>query len=114
MLALLRGLELHPLCVAGHSLGEVTALAAAGVLSPLDAIRVARIRGQRMADASRTTEGAMLAVASNPDRMAQRLGAWGLPLTLANHNAPEQVVLSGSRSAIDEAARRLAHEQITT
>ena len=41
-------------------------------------------------------------------------GGWNLPLGLANHNAPEQVVLSGTRMAIQEAAERLSAERITT
>jgi polyketide-type polyunsaturated fatty acid synthase PfaA len=114
MLALLRLIELQPTCVAGHSLGEVTALGASGALAPLDAIRVARIRGLRMAEASRTTEGAMLAVASDPATVARHLGDWKLPLSLANHNAPDQIVLSGGRAAIADAAARFEREGIGT
>jgi polyketide-type polyunsaturated fatty acid synthase PfaA len=114
MLALLRQLELRPMCVGGHSLGEVTALAAAGALSPLDGIRVAQTRGALMAEASRASEGAMLAVASDASAVARLLEGWNLPLSIANHNAPDQIVLSGRTDAIREAATRLTQERITT
>jgi malonyl CoA-acyl carrier protein transacylase len=112
MLRLLFLLDVRPMCVAGHSLGEVTALAAAGALSPLGAILVSRARGELMAEASRTTEGAMLAVSSDSESLARLLSLWRLPVCIANHNAPQQVVLSGSREAIREAEQRLSQERI--
>lgn len=114
MLRLLKLLELRPLCVAGHSLGEVTALAASGAISPMDAIRIARIRGLRMAEASHATEGAMLAVSCDRATLDKLLADWNLPLTLANDNSPRQVVLSGTREAIQVAAARLSAENLAS
>ncbi len=112
MLRLCKAAGLEPIAVAGHSLGEVTALAAAGALDPLDAVRVARTRGALMADASRACQGAMTAAAAELPRMESLLGEWRLPVAVANHNAPAQVVLSGETAAIAEVERRLAAEGI--
>ena len=114
MLRLLKLVDLRPLCVAGHSLGEVTALAASGAISSIDAIRIGRFRGQRMAEASRSTEGAMLAVSCDRATLENLLLKWDLPLALANDNAPRQVVLSGTRKAIEAAAARLSAENIAS
>ncbi|HVW07445.1 MAG TPA: beta-ketoacyl synthase N-terminal-like domain-containing protein [Bryobacteraceae bacterium] len=114
MLRLLKLVDLRPLCVAGHSLGEVTALAASGAISAIDAIRIARLRGQRMAEASHSTEGAMLAVSCDRAALENLLLKWNLPLTLANDNSPRQVVLSGTREAIEAAAARLSAEHIAS
>ncbi len=121
-LALLRRLGLEPDCVAGHSFGEVTALAAAGVLDAASALRVARRRGELMTEAAaRATNGAgaaaggepgaMLAVAASPEDLRPLLEAPEfIELSIANHNAPRQVVLSGPESAIDSIAGRLKED----
>lgn len=113
MLRLCQRVGLTPVAVAGHSLGEVTALAAGGALDPLDAVRVARTRGALMAEASRAHEGAMLAVTADRARVEALLERFQLPLTLANHNAPQQVVLSGAVTAIEAAEPRLAAEGLS-
>src|SRR6185437_10199054 len=77
-------------------------------------IRIARLRGERMAEASRSTRGAMLAVSCDRAAVEKLLTEWDLPLTLANDNAPRQVVLSGSREAIEAAAARLSAENIAS
>jgi [acyl-carrier-protein] S-malonyltransferase len=88
---------------AGHSLGEVGALAAAGAIDDADGLRIVVARGWAMADAARAAEpGGMLAVGSDRER-AERLAAEH-GLTLANENSPHQVVLSGPLVGI-EAAR---------
>jgi malonyl CoA-acyl carrier protein transacylase len=93
---------------AGHSLGEVGALAAAGAIDDEDGVRIVVARGRAMADAARRGEpGAMLAVASDRAGAERLASAYGL--VVANENSPEQCVLSGSMSAIDraqEAARQ--------
>ncbi len=106
MLALLDAMGLAPARVAGHSFGEVTALYAAGVIGADDMLRVARRRGELMAEAAQTP-GAMLAVRAPID--AVRAAVEGHPaVVVANHNGPRQVVLSGPVEAIDAAQAALS------
>jgi [acyl-carrier-protein] S-malonyltransferase len=87
---------------AGHSLGEIGALAAAGAIDDPDGLRVVVARGRVMDEAARAGEpGGMLAIGSDRDR-AQALAAQH-GLTLANENSPEQFVLSGPLAAIEAA-----------
>jgi len=88
--------------MAGHSLGEFAALAAAGVLSPEDGLRLVAERGRLMQDAGVRSRGGMLAVRGGAEQAAPLAERHGL--TLANDNSPDQVVLSGAREAIDAAA----------
>ena len=92
---------------AGHSLGEISALAAAGALTEVEAVRLAVVRGEAMARAGETSgDGSMLAVLKGTLDQARALAdAHGL--SIANDNAPGQVVVSGPSAAID-AARRAA------
>ncbi len=94
--------------MAGHSLGEFTALAAAGAISWEMALLLVKERGRIMAEASRTQPGGMLAIVGlDEDRVeairseAARLGR----LYLANRNADVQFVLSGEVPAVTEAQR---------
>ena len=87
---------------AGHSLGEIGALAAAGAIDDADGLRIVVARGRVMADAARRGErGGMLAVGSNHDGAAALAAEHRL--TLANENSPQQVVLSGPLPAIEAA-----------
>jgi [acyl-carrier-protein] S-malonyltransferase len=93
-------------CVAGHSLGEYSALAAAGSLDIGDAARLLRVRGRAMQAAVPVGEGAMAAILGlELDRVeeiaaeASRIGV----CDVANDNAPGQVVVSGARAAIEQA-----------
>jgi [acyl-carrier-protein] S-malonyltransferase len=87
---------------AGHSLGEVGALAAAGAIDDADGLRIVVARGRIMEEAARAGEpGGMLAVGSEHDR-AEALAAKH-DLTLANENSPQQFVLSGPLPAIEAA-----------
>ena len=93
-------------CVAGHSLGEYSALAAAGTLSVTDAARLLRVRGEAMQTAVPVGEGAMAALigleidaAREVAEEASSLGA----CDCANDNAPGQVVVSGARAAVERA-----------
>ena len=93
---------------AGHSLGEYTALVAAGVIPLAEAVRLVHARGQRMQDAVPAGEGAMAAVIRkdlDPDALRGALD--GLAVDVANHNAPDQIVISGSAPHIDAAMARL-------
>jgi malonyl CoA-acyl carrier protein transacylase len=91
--------------MAGHSLGELGALVAAGCLSERDGLRLVVLRGRLMQEAGeRAGDGGMLALlgagaAEHADALA---GAHGL--AVANDNSPQQIVLSGSRAALPAAA----------
>jgi [acyl-carrier-protein] S-malonyltransferase len=92
--------------VAGHSLGEYSALAAAGALSLADAARLLKIRGRAMQAAVPVGEGAMAALLGADLAQAQALAEAASEdevCEAANDNAPGQVVISGAKSAIDRA-----------
>ncbi len=102
------GLRLGAQCafVAGHSLGEYSALAAAGGLAVGDAARLLRRRGRAMQRAVPVGEGAMAALLGldlDAARAVAAAAAEGEVCEPANDNAPGQVVLSGSRAAIERA-----------
>lgn len=102
-----------PCCVAGHSLGEYTALVAAGSLGFADAVRLTRFRAEAMQQAVPAGVGGMAAILGLSDdgvRQACREAAAGEVLEPANFNSPGQVVIAGHRSAIErgvEAAKAL-------
>ncbi len=102
---MLERLGLAPASVAGHSLGELTAVAAAGGIREADVLLIARRRGELCAKAG-GVPGAMLAVTTDVASAERLLRDWGGGATIANHNAPNQVVLSGAASAIDAAEQR--------
>jgi [acyl-carrier-protein] S-malonyltransferase len=94
----------EPVAFAGHSLGELSALAAAGVMDAGDALELVILRGALMAEAAdRARDGGMLAVLKGTIEQA-RLLADRYGVTVANDNAPGQVVLSGRGSRLKEAA----------
>jgi [acyl-carrier-protein] S-malonyltransferase len=87
---------------AGHSLGEIGALAAAGAIDDADGLRIVVARGRVMEDVARAGEpGGMLAVGSDRDGAQELADEHGL--TLANENSPQQFVLSGPLARIEEA-----------
>jgi [acyl-carrier-protein] S-malonyltransferase len=94
-----------PLAAAGHSLGEYAALTAAGAIDFDDAVRLVDARARAMADAAEREDGGMVAMLggerSDIDELADELG-----LSLANDNAPGQIVLSGRSDAIEQAVQR--------
>jgi [acyl-carrier-protein] S-malonyltransferase len=94
--------------VAGHSLGEYSALCAAGALSIADGARLLRIRGQAMQAAVPVGQGAMAALLGVGKEVAEKLAAAaaeGEVCQLANDNEPTQAVISGAKGAIDRAAK---------
>jgi len=94
--------------VAGHSLGEYSALAAAGALSMADAARLLKTRGRAMQMAVPVGQGAMAALLGVGKDVAEKLAAeaaQGEVCQLANDNEPTQAVISGTKSAIDRAAQ---------
>jgi [acyl-carrier-protein] S-malonyltransferase len=93
-------------CVAGHSLGEYTALCAIGAFSLADTARLLKLRGQAMQAAVPVGVGAMCALLGADIDKAQKLAdaaAEGQVCQVANDNDPGQVVLSGHREAIERA-----------
>lgn len=90
--------------VAGHSLGEYSALAAAGAFSLSDAAKLLKLRGQAMQAAVPVGQGAMsalLGVGIDVARQVAEAAAQGEVCQIANDNEPTQVVLSGHKTAID-------------
>src|SRR5215216_64793 len=91
--------------MAGHSLGEITALVAAGAIGADDGLRLVAARGRLMQEAAEQTgDGGMTAVRArdeNRDAIAEVAAEAGV--SIANDNAPDQLVLSGAVSALDTA-----------
>jgi [acyl-carrier-protein] S-malonyltransferase len=99
---------IEPAFMAGHSLGEWSAYSAAGVLSVAAAARLLRLRGEAMQDAVPPGEGAMLALIGAEIEAAEKLAAaaaQGEVSQVANDNAPGQVVISGTKAAMDRAIK---------
>lgn len=94
----------EPAVVAGHSLGEYTALVAAGALAFRDALPLVRFRAQAMQEAVPMGEGAMAAILGLEDaavRSACREAAQGQVVEAVNFNAPNQVVIAGHKQAVE-------------
>lgn len=115
--AALAGYELlkdrfQPTLMAGHSLGEITALVAAGAINSEDGLRLVAARGRLMQEAAEQTgDGGMLAVRVRERAPVEEVAA-DTGLSLANDNAPDQLVLSGANSALDAAERVLEERKI--
>ena len=99
----------RPSFVAGHSLGEYTALVAASTLSFADALRLARERGRLMQEAGNQTSGGMLAVIGLDEATVQSV-CQATGMEIANINCPGQIAISGP-SHVLEAATQLAKEK---
>lgn len=94
--------------VAGHSLGEYSALVASGALPWQEALKLVRERGLAMAAASSAGQGMSAVLAMDGARVEDVLrGVEAGVVVVANHNAPGQVVISGELAAIEKAAERL-------
>jgi malonyl CoA-acyl carrier protein transacylase len=98
-----------PDVMAGHSLGEITALVAAGAIAAEDGLRLVAARGRLMQEsADETGDGGMTAVrAREGNREAIAEVAAATNVAIANDNAPDQLVLSGALSALDDAEAQL-------
>ena len=99
--------EPTPAYVAGHSMGQYSALVAAESISLADAVRLVRERGRQMQASGQGRQGAMAAIiglddARIPDLLA--LGAGLGSVAVANRNSPGQIVISGDRAAVEAAA----------
>jgi [acyl-carrier-protein] S-malonyltransferase len=117
VLAVLADRGFVPAAVAGHSLGEYTALCAAGVLTAESALRLVRRRGELMAEVGDRVPGAMLAVIGLPAETVERLCVDVDGAEVANYNDPAQTVVSGLRESvalIDRAAMAAGAERAVT
>jgi [acyl-carrier-protein] S-malonyltransferase len=98
--------------IAGHSVGEYTALIVAGVVDFATGLRMARTRGELMAEAGRDTPGTMCAIIGLDEGqlagVCRRVGVW-----MANINAPGQIVISGEVSDVADAAALAKSEGAT-
>jgi [acyl-carrier-protein] S-malonyltransferase len=105
--------SVSPNLMAGHSLGEIAALAAAESISAEDGLRLVSARGRLMQEAAEQTGGGgMLAVRARGDRAPITEVADATGLSIANDNAPDQLVLSGAAAALDEAEAALAERRV--
>ncbi len=104
----LKSRDIHPSAVAGHSLGEYSALVAAGSISFMDAVKLTAARGKIMQEAVPEGKGLMAAILGL-DRKAIddvcRSVASGY-VAAANYNCPGQIVISGERPAVEDAMER--------
>ncbi len=92
-----------PLFTAGHSLGEDTALVAAGALEFTEAVKLVRARGVAMKRAGEECPGAMAAIIGLDDEKLAAVCAEAGAVQVANDNAPGQIVISGAKEALDRA-----------
>ncbi|MCZ2122775.1 MAG: ACP S-malonyltransferase, partial [Anaerolineales bacterium] len=99
--------DLKPALLAGHSLGELSALAAAGALSFADGLRLVRKRGELMKRAGELAPGGMAAILGvdipTLDAVCASASAEGELVQVANDNCPGQVVISGAKAAVERA-----------
>ncbi|MBY0011267.1 ACP S-malonyltransferase [Paenibacillus typhae] len=107
----LAGKGLKPDYVAGHSLGEYSALVAAGVLSYEDAVQLVRLRGRFMEEAVPGGQGAMAAVLGAEREalagLCRSISEEGNTVELANVNCPGQIVVSGSQAGVSAVVERV-------
>ncbi|MBB4126684.1 [acyl-carrier-protein] S-malonyltransferase [Xanthomonas translucens] len=105
----------RPALLAGHSLGEYSALVAAGALSLRDGAHLVRLRGQLMQDAAPAGVGAMAAVIGAEDALVEEVcaqAAGSQVVVPANYNSPGQVVIGGDAAAVDRALALLAERGV--
>jgi [acyl-carrier-protein] S-malonyltransferase len=105
----------QPAQLAGHSLGEYSALVAAGALSLRDGARLVRLRGQLMQDAAPAGTGAMAAVLGAEDALVEavcREASADDVVVPANYNSPGQIVIGGHATAVDRALALLAERGV--
>ena len=105
----------RPSVLAGHSLGEYTALVAAGALTLRDGAHLVRIRGQLMQDAAPAGIGAMAAVLGAEDALVLEVceAVSGAEVVVpANFNSPGQIVIGGHAAAVDAALAKLAERGV--
>ncbi len=104
ILAVLNARGIAPAVVAGHSLGEFSALVAAGFFRPLDALRIVRRRGELMYEAGVKRPGTMAAIIGLDEAGVEAsVKEAGGTVVVANYNSPAQFAISGDVDAVDRA-----------
>ncbi|MBI2423068.1 MAG: SDR family NAD(P)-dependent oxidoreductase [Candidatus Hydrogenedentes bacterium] len=111
-LEVLRRFGLHADAVAGHSFGELTALHAAGTLTRPDFLMLARLRGTLMAAQAGSGSG-MTAVKAGKEAVAAVLDSAKTGVVIANHNAPDQVVISGTLDDLAQVEAVLKEQKLS-
>jgi len=101
---------LRPSAVLGHSIGEIAAAAAAGILEPEEALLLAEARGRLMDELTRP--GAMAAVTATPDAIAELARSCGAEVTIAAENGPVSVTVSSEHAQIDRLVEALRAQGI--
>jgi [acyl-carrier-protein] S-malonyltransferase len=108
--------DLSPALFAGHSLGEYSALVAAGKLHFAHALKLVRMRGQAMQRAVSEVEGAMVAVLGmDAETLVEKCNAVGSELgkvEVVNFNSPQQQIISGNKEAVDALVKALTKDRI--
>lgn len=100
---LLRAMGLHPVAVAGHSLGEYAACVASGVFTFRDALEAVSVRGREMARVSIADPGLMMSIPADARLVEEVLAKVDGYVVAANKNSPKQTVISGETRAVNEA-----------
>ena len=95
--------NIFPHAVAGHSLGEYSALVSANVLNFEDALKIIKVRSYEMQNAGNENPGKMLAIIGASKEQIQDICNRGDVLVAANYNSPNQIVLSGDNKSIEKA-----------
>lgn len=99
--------SIAPSAVAGHSLGEYSALVAAGSISFRDAVKITEIRGRIMQDAVPEGKGLMAAILGLDRKIVDEIcGKIAGHVSAANYNCPGQIVISGEKAAVEEAMKK--------
>lgn len=111
--AVLRGLGIHGSVSLGHSLGEATAIVYCGIVSFNDGIRMIKKRGEVMEAGGK--HGTMMAILNIDQQVLEKIckevtKEVAEPVVVANINAPNQIVISGSKMGIEAVARRVAEQ----
>lgn len=108
--------DVEPSIMVGHSLGEISALTAAGAISLTDAVKIARKRGKLMQQEVSEIDGAMLAIRSRDVEMIKEMCAAIDPalgtVEIANYNSKVQTVVSGERPAVKKIESQLSEKDI--
>lgn len=99
-----------PEIVLGHSIGEYTAAVAASILSLEDAVKLVALRGRLMDSAP--GEGGMSAIYANKAKVEDLLKGYEDKVSIALHNAEENIVISGEKDAVEEVSKKAEAEQI--
>jgi len=110
-LALMKSLGLEANAVAGHSLGELTALHAAGAFDEQTLLAISRERGLLMNEAAKKP-GAMLAVLATAEQVQNLLTSTNSKVTIANYNAPNQTIVAGSESDVAGFSEQLSAQSL--